>query len=281
MWTFPVIDGAVAYGVYRLYKRYKRYQTVKTDRAHNLRMAMTANPRKKARKGPLRTPRRKGLDELATKAYVQKVVKAKPELKCYSENSFSGVALNIGTIRFDNCVANITQGSDYGNRIGDTIHVPRISIFQRWHNTNTDTPVYIRFLVCIDKYTIAATDVGTDMFASRFQSSNDPLDYVSDGRTDQIHMPINRVRYEVLYNKSFKLGTIQPANDANLACEKFILASVPVNRTFKYTSGSVIPSLSAFPGLTIMWFVESQGNIGALTNGIENSFCWKVWFTDS
>lgn len=226
-------------------------------------------------------PKAKVKSQLATKAYVQKIVKRPTELKCFSENSYSGAGLNIGVIRFTQILSNIVQGSNYGNRIGDQINLKKISIFHRFRNPNPDVPVYVRFLVAFDKSTRDGLDVGEDIFRSRDATENDPVNHVADGRTDQIHMPINHLRYQVLLDKSIKLGLPQPSNDSNLPSEKWIIEDIKCERVVKYISGSIVPGTSNFPNLYIMWFLESQGNLGALTLDIENSYCWKVWYTDS
>lgn len=219
-------------------------------------------------------------NQLATKSYVKSLIKKAPELKCHTlhmgKPSYP-TAQPIGTMSILHPCALILNETGIGDKIGSKIYMEKLEVLHRWMNPNDDWHVYVRLAVLIDRHPNKTST--TDVFKSTQADQNNPISYVGDGLTDQIHYQWDPTRFQVLADKRMKLSG--PTFDPSNPCEKWFKFTVPVKRTFKYIEGEGDNDYVAVPDLIIVWFVEVvNDSAGPLTSPINHSYTYRAYYRD-
>lgn len=241
-------------------------------------MAWTKKGFTAKKKTTLRRTSKAKKNTLATKAYVQSVVRRKPELKCSVIRGDPAPSFNIGVLQYIQPVAAITAGDNYGQRVGNQIFVRYIDIYSRFINVTDDMPAYIRMFAVYDK-NYHPSGYGNDMFRSNSNVSNDPVNFASGGKTDQIHFDLDPQRYTLVWDARVKLGG--PASDPSRSCERMFKKRIVLNRKFYMTDNDINPATANRPNFLIFWFAEGLNNNPGLTSDLEHSYRCATYFTDS
>lgn len=258
MWTFPVIDGAVAYGVYKAYQAYNNYnQSTFTDshnsRSENTRMVIRKKYAKRLKKNYRRKP--VGKVPVATKKYINKVLYKNIETKSYVVKNATNSKKALGLLYWEKPLEEATKGTSVGNYTGDQFMLRGFHLHYRWHNS-ADVTRYVRLLVLEDKMTFLEADLAQDFFVSREAVENDPANFNNFGSTDQIYFPINKQRFKVHLDRKFRL---HPYSGSEVNNEVTFIKYLPIRRkVIKNDNNQSNPPVS--PQIYVVYFIEGENN---------------------
>jgi len=217
--------------------------------------------------------------EIATKDYVRKLVHRAPELKCHTIHVGAPTPpadINVGALNIIHPLAAIINNPEDGDRVASKIYVEYIDILHRFINYNDDFTAYVRFSVLIDKHPNKSPTL--DVFKTLNSTFNNPTNFVTGGKTDQIHLPYDDTRYQVLADRRIKLSP--PLSDASNPCEKWFKFKCPIKRTIKYIDAEADSDFITTPCLYFVYFTEAINDAATMTNGLTHSYTYRVRYRD-
>ena len=149
---------------------------------------------------------------------VESNIKAEETKKLYTAQNETQLVSTSPTVSMLSVINALVQGDKSRNVSGVSYNLQGIGMKFLAHNTS-GTPAIIRMAVIRVKSGAALTVSGEDLLTG---NASNGLDFSSATEYQRYYCPINRNKYDVVLERTFKIGAKNTTYTSNLDCNKLI-----------------------------------------------------------